>query len=69
MAYTPELSLQDSQTLRRIAWALKLPMTQAMPEIFAWLGRSLDADKICAECRDKTRCNGTDRHPPCIFNR
>ena len=30
MAYTPELSLRASCTLRRIAWALNMPMTQRL---------------------------------------
>jgi hypothetical protein len=30
MAYTPELSLKSSQTLRRIAWALDKPMTKSL---------------------------------------
>lgn len=68
MAYTPELSMQDAQTLRRIAWALGMPMTKAMPEIFAWLSRHLDSEKVCSKCRDKTKCEGTAEHPPCLFN-
>ena len=30
MAYTPKLSYQSSCTLRRIAWALNIPMTKAI---------------------------------------
>lgn len=63
MAYTPELELEDSRTLRRIAWALDMPMTRAMSEVFAWLGRSLDPEKVCSKCRDQTKCEG------CLFNR
>ncbi len=57
MAYTPELSYQDSCTLRRIAWALDTPMTKAMGLIFDHLGGMLDARKVCQKCRDKTRCD------------
>jgi len=49
MAYTPELSYEDSCTLRRIAWALG--------------GTALDSTKVCAACRDKTKCD------VCVFNR
>ena len=63
MAYTPELSYQDSCTLRRIAWALETPMTKAMSRIFDHLVGTLDAKKVCKMCRDKTRCEG------CAFNR
>jgi hypothetical protein len=30
MAYTPELSLRSSCTLRRISWALGVPMTEGI---------------------------------------
>lgn len=56
MAYTPELHLDHSRILRRIAWALDTPMTKAMQEIFTWLPKVLDQHIICAKCRDKTRC-------------
>jgi len=63
MAYTPELSQKHSCTLRRIAWALNLPMTKAIEAVFDYLGKTLDNNKICALCRDRTRC------VICVFNR
>ena len=63
MAYTPELQLEDSRTLRRIAWALGMPMTKAMHEVFLWLGRNLDAGQVCSKCKDPSKCQG------CLFNR
>lgn len=57
MAYTPELSDQASCTLRRIAWALGLPMTITMETIFEHLPRLMDRKKVCFACRDRTRCN------------
>lgn len=62
MAYTPELSMQASCTLRRIAWALELPMTRAIETVFEHLPKILDRQKVCAACRDKTRCS------ECLFN-
>lgn len=62
MAYTPELSYQAAVTLRRIAWALHVPMTRAMEIVFNDLAKLLDSRKICSACRDKTRC------PHCLFN-
>ena len=56
MAYSPELSQEQSCTLRRIGWALETPMTKAMGHIFDHLVRTLDARKVCEKCRDKTRC-------------
>ena len=60
MAYTPELDLQHSRTLRRIAWSMDMPMTRAMAEIFDWLPEQMDKDRICAKCRDKTVCASCD---------
>ena len=62
MAYTPQLSFDSSCTLRRIAWALDVPMTVAIELIFEHLPLILDQQKICERCRDRTRC---DR---CSFN-
>lgn len=62
MAYTPELSLTSSCTLRRIAWALGIPMTQAMERVFDHLPRFLDRDKVCEACRDKSKCR------ECLFS-
>jgi recombinational DNA repair protein RecR len=61
MAYTPELSLTSSCTLRRIAWALGIPMTQAIERVFDHLPRILDGSKVCDACRDRTKC------PQCVF--
>ena len=63
MAYTPELSQHQSAILRRIAWSLEIPMTSAMGEVFDYLGSTLDPEKICSACRDKTKCHA------CPFNR
>ncbi len=62
MAYTPELTYQHSCTLRRIAWALKTPMTKAIGEVLDYITNVVDSNKICESCRDKTRCLD------CIFN-
>lgn len=63
MAYTPELSRQQSCTLRRIAWALDITMTKAMDTIFVHLIKVVDHKKICRSCRDKTKCES------CAFNK
>lgn len=62
MAYTPELPLKHSRTLRRIAWSMDLPMTRAMAEIFTWLPDQMVKERICAKCRDKSIC------ADCAFN-
>ena len=62
MAYTPELSQRSSCTLRRIAWALQIPMTKAIDMVFDYMPVVLDKNKVCEGCRDKSRCN------ECEFN-
>ena len=58
MAYTPELSYQHSCTLRRIAWALGLPMTEAIEMVFDYVAKVIDSKAICRSCKDPSRCDG-----------
>ena len=62
MAYTPELSLESSRTLRRISWALGVPMTKGIEFVFDYLPKILDHKMVCEGCRDKSKC------PECSFN-
>ena len=62
MAYTPELSQKHSSTLRRIAWALEMPMTKAIEHVFEYVSQVMDSKIVCEACRDKTRCE------TCVFN-
>ncbi len=62
MAYTPELTTKSSCILRRIAWALGMPMTKAIEKVFEHLPEILDREKVCQACRDKSRCSN------CGFN-
>ncbi len=55
MAYTPELSMESSSTLRRIAWALGIPMTKTLERIFEHLPKILDKAKVCEACRDPSK--------------
>jgi len=56
MAYTPELSYRSSAVLRRIAWALGVPMTEAIERVFEEITEHLDLGKVCGACRDKSGC-------------
>ena len=58
MAYTPELSIKSSCTLRRISWALGIPMTKGIEYVFEYLPKILDSEKVCQGCRDKSKCQG-----------
>ena len=62
MAYTPELSYQHSCTLRRIAWALEMPMTKAIGEVLDHVSKAIDSKKVCEPCRDRSFCED------CPFN-
>ncbi|MBW1829579.1 MAG: hypothetical protein JRI74_09180 [Deltaproteobacteria bacterium] len=63
MAYTPELTQEHSGTLRRIAWALGIPMTKAIHEVVDYVSRIMDWKKVCDACRDNSFCG------QCPFNR
>lgn len=65
MAYTPELSDQDSSTLRRVAWALDLPMTKTLERVFETVVGAIDASRVCAKCKDRA-CEDVQRLP-CVF--
>jgi len=62
MAYTPELSQDYSGALRRIAWAMDLPMTVALEEVIFQIAKEVDPKIVCRACRDNGFC---DR---CLFN-
>ena len=61
MAYTPELNQEYSGALRRIAWALKTPMSKALEDVFDHVGSVIEKKKVCASCRDKSFCK------KCVF--
>lgn len=56
MTYTPEMSFEHSCTLRRIAWALNVPMAKAMAHILDFFAEKMDSNMVCTECRDNTKC-------------
>jgi hypothetical protein len=62
MAYTPELSLESSQILRRIAWALEKPMTETLDILVRNMSMFVDREKICLACRDHSLCG------ECVFS-
>ena len=62
MAYTPELNYQSSCTLRRIAWALDIPMTKALHQIINVLPIIINKAKVCDGCRDKSKCTDCSFH-------
>jgi hypothetical protein len=63
MAYTPELSLRSSCTLRRVAWALKVPMTKAIEMVFEYIPEIVERERVCEVCRDKSKCESCGFKP------
>ena len=62
MSYGPLLSNQASCSLRRLAWALKVPMTQALEEVLYHFNKMIDGGIICKSCRDSSKCDYCDFH-------
>ena len=62
MAYTPELDMDESAALRRVAWALGLPMTKAMSCVINFAVEKIDSRRVCVACRDRSKCS------TCPFN-
>jgi hypothetical protein len=60
--YTPQFSETASVSVRRFAWFLNKPMTQAIEKIILLLPFIMDSQKVCQACKDSRKC-GT-----CAFN-
>jgi recombinational DNA repair protein RecR len=60
MAYTPELSLSGSATLRRLAWFLGKPMSKTLEQLIEETARhtaQISPGAICRACRDDSKCS------------
>ena len=60
--YTPQFSETASVSVRRFAWFLNKPMTEAIEKIILLLPFIMDSQKVCQACKDNGKC-GT-----CAFN-
>jgi len=60
--YTPNLSDQSVVAVRRLAWALGLPMTKTLDIVVRLIPTVIDQRKICSACNNETKC------PVCAFN-
>jgi len=61
--YTPKMSFESSEIIRRLAWSLNLPMTKAVERLVNALAVITDPTKICLACKNKSACK------TCIFSR
>jgi hypothetical protein len=56
MSYTPEFSMKSSVSVRRLSWALGLPMTKTVETMVDILPHIFTPKKVCARCKDTKRC-------------
>jgi len=54
--YTPQFSETASVSVRRFAWFLNKPMTQAIEKLILLLPFFMDAEKVCQTCKDNLKC-------------
>ncbi|MBW1861329.1 MAG: hypothetical protein JRJ02_03015 [Deltaproteobacteria bacterium] len=59
MAYTPELSMNGSATLRRLSWFQGQPMTKTLEMLVASTAKKSAQDEpgaVCSACKDQSKC-------------
>jgi len=54
--YTPQFSETASVSVRRFAWFLNKPMTQAIEKLILLLPFLMNAEKVCQACKDSRKC-------------
>jgi len=54
--YCPNLSEIAVVTIRRLAWAMGVPMGQAVDVMVKSLPAFIKSDMVCASCKDPTKC-------------
>jgi hypothetical protein len=59
--YSPQFSEMSAVSVRRLAWALGIPMTSTVEYMVKNMPFIIDSKKVCDSCRDKTKCE------PCVF--
>jgi hypothetical protein len=55
--YAPNFSELAAGPVRRLAWAMGANMGQAVDVMVKSLPAFIKAEKVCASCRDKTKCS------------
>ena len=56
--YSPQFSELAAVSVRRLAWALGVPMPAAVDTMVKLIPSLLDPSKVCLACRDNTKCQG-----------
>jgi hypothetical protein len=62
MAYTPTISRRSSASVRRLAWAIRQPMTKTMDQAINLLAIIIPPELVCPQCKDTSACN------QCVFS-
>ena len=55
--YSPQFSELAAVSVRRLAWAIGVPMPAAVDFMVKLIPSVLDPTKVCFACQDKTRCH------------
>jgi hypothetical protein len=55
--YSPNFSEIAAVSVRRLAWAMGANMGQAVDVMVKSLPAFINAEKVCALCRDKSKCS------------
>jgi hypothetical protein len=56
MAYTPQFTNWEAAVVRRIAWAMGVPMTKALSAIIERTIQCCNGNLICKSCKDDRFC-------------
>ena len=56
MAYTPQLTKEESRILRRLAWAIGKPMSTTLRRLMKVAATHADPACICPHCKDRSIC-------------
>jgi hypothetical protein len=59
--YSPNFSELAAVSIRRLAWAMNKNMGLAVDLMVLLLPASIKSEKVCAACKDTTKCSA------CIF--
>lgn len=57
MVYTPQISQESSVTLKRLSWALNIPMTGTINSLIKLFANNTDRKKVCWFCKDTSKCD------------
>ena len=63
MVYTPRISQEESDLLKRLAWGVGTYMTTTLKQVLRIIPKLVDCKEICEKCREKSICK------TCAFNR